>query len=102
MRNTIGALITLCYSVALAAAPQPIRLPPTQPATPLPIVIGTNTVQRLCYYQDQAYSLGAVILIGEIYLSCQPAHEFETHGALQWLPFNQQLNPIPKSKLIHP
>ncbi|EGR2446796.1 TPA: DUF1496 domain-containing protein [Vibrio cholerae] len=93
MRTLIGGVVALSYSVALYAAPTPAKLP---------IVIGDDIAKRVCYYQDQAYSEGAVILVGEVYLSCQRANDFETNGPLQWLPLNGQSNQTPKPKLVHP
>ncbi|WP_119561340.1 DUF1496 domain-containing protein [Vibrio cholerae] len=93
MRTLIGVVVTLSYSVALHAAPTPAKLP---------IVIGDDIAKRGCYYQDQAYSEGAVILVGEVYLSCQRANDFETNGPLKWLPLNVQSNQTPKPKLVHP
>ncbi|EEY52264.1 hypothetical protein VIH_000701 [Vibrio cholerae CT 5369-93] len=85
--------MALSYSVALHAASTPAELP---------ILIGDDIAKRVCYYQDQAYSEGAVILVGEVYLSCQPANDFETNGPLKWLPLNGQSNQTPKPKLVHP
>lgn len=59
----------------------------TLPAKP---VIGINAAElakRVCYYQDHAYSQGAILQVGEHYLTCEPANNFETHGVLQWVPF---------------
>ncbi|MEI2563297.1 DUF1496 domain-containing protein [Vibrio metoecus] len=94
MLKTIGALALLSYSVALQAAPTT--------TTTLPVVVGDDIAKRVCYYQDQAYSEGAVIVVGEIYLVCQRANDFETNGPLKWLPLNGQTNETPKPKLVHP
>ncbi|ENM5926880.1 YnjH family protein [Vibrio mimicus] len=92
MLKAIGVLALLSYSVALQAAP----------TTTLPVVIGDDIAKRVCYYQDQAYSEGAVILVGEVYLSCQRANDFETNGPLKWLPLNGQSSETTKPKLVHP
>jgi|GEM_PF-809797 len=54
--------------------------------TPKSAVIVTDgkAGARVCYYQDQAYSIGAVIQVGEVYLVCQPNKDFELNGALKW------------------
>ncbi|WP_000920718.1 YnjH family protein [Vibrio mimicus] len=93
MLKTIGVLALISYSVALKAAPT---------ATTLPVVIGDDIAKRVCYYQDQAYSEGAVILVGEVYLSCQRVNDFETNGPLKWLPLNGQTSEATKPKLVHP
>jgi hypothetical protein len=49
-------------------------------------VEGTNAAKRVCYYQDQAYSLGSILQVGEHYMVCKEANDFETNGALRWVP----------------
>lgn len=73
MRKLIGAIVLLSYNVALQAAP-------TTTTATLPVVVSDDIAKRVCYYQDQAYSEGAVIVVGEIYLVCQRANDFETNG----------------------
>lgn len=56
-------------------------------AKPPKAVIGINAgevAKRVCYYQDQAYSEGAIITVGENALLCTAANSFETNGALKW------------------
>jgi len=48
---------------------------------------------RVCYYQDKAYSLGAILQVGEYYMICHPANKFETNGALKWVRFSPNTNP---------
>lgn len=93
MGKMIGVLTVLSYSVMTHATPT---------TTQLPLVVNDDIAKRVCYYQDQAYSEGAVIQIGEIYLACQRANDFETNGALKWLPLNGHASETPKPKLIHP
>jgi hypothetical protein len=54
-------------------------------ATPVPVVVDGNVGKRVCYYQDQAYSEGALLQVGELYMSCQAANNFETNGQLKWV-----------------
>ena len=82
MLKAIGVLALLSYSVASQAAPTT--------TTTLPVVISDDIAKRVCYYQDQAYSEGAVILVGEVYLSCQRANDFETNGPLKWVLLPQE------------
>lgn len=58
----------------------------------LPVVVATEgkALQRVCYYKDQAYSIGAVIQVGELYMICQEANDFETNGPLRWELLTQQ------------
>jgi len=49
------------------------------------IIVDANFGKRVCYYRNQAYSDGAVIQVGEIYLICEAANNFETNGQLKWI-----------------
>ncbi len=53
-------------------------------AKPLVIMNGSNNLNRVCLYEDKTYSLGAVILIGNVYLDCVPEKKIETDGRLMW------------------
>ncbi|MDE1338085.1 DUF1496 domain-containing protein [Vibrio aestuarianus] len=55
------------------------------PSNPL-VVTGTGkSQQRVCYYNDKAYSIGAVLQVGEVYMLCKEANDFEKNGALRWV-----------------
>ncbi|OZS43840.1 hypothetical protein ASV53_11305 [Photobacterium sanguinicancri] len=43
-----------------------------------------NVGKRVCFYDDKAYSLGAVISVEKILLECLPEKSFEQNGALSW------------------
>ena len=49
-----------------------------------PIVIMDGNNSRTCLYEGKAYSLGAVILVGSVYLDCVPEKQIETDGRLMW------------------
>ena len=53
-------------------------------AKPLVIMNGSNNLNRVCLYEDKTYSLGAVILVGNVYLDCIPEKKIETDGRLMW------------------
>ncbi|WP_070965113.1 DUF1496 domain-containing protein [Vibrio sonorensis] len=56
--------------------------------TPSKAIVGVNAtdaVKRVCWYQDSAYSEGAILQVGEFYIKCQAANDFETNGALKWV-----------------
>lgn len=63
-------------------------------STPKPAVIldGAQLDKRVCYYEDKAYSEGAVLQVGEVYLLCQRANRIETNGPLKWGQLNQADN----------
>ncbi|WP_117234792.1 DUF1496 domain-containing protein [Vibrio maerlii] len=48
------------------------------------VVASGDMVKRVCYYDDKAYSEGAVIEVQTILLQCSSAHDFEQNGALKW------------------
>ena len=61
--------------------------------TPGKPVVGVNAsclAERACYYQDQAYSLGAVIEVKDHLLRCSKANDFESNGALKWQSLDSQ------------
>ncbi len=63
---------------------------------PAPIVsLDTGKIaERVCYYQDQAYSFGAIIQVGDYYMECKAANDFETNGSLKW----QRIHKKPQQK----
>ncbi|MEF1290786.1 DUF1496 domain-containing protein [Vibrio sp. M260118] len=66
-----------------------LSLPVMANTTSLPAkpVIGINASEvgkRVCYYQDQAYSNGAIIQIDEYYMICSAANTYEKNGVLKW------------------
>lgn len=40
--------------------------------------------KRVCYYNDKAYSLGAVINVEGVVLQCVAEQDFEMNGQLKW------------------
>jgi hypothetical protein len=54
------------------------------PAKKAVIVSQKNTHPRVCYYDDKAYSLGAVLEISGVVIQCAEQNDFETNGALSW------------------
>ncbi|EKO3957200.1 YnjH family protein [Vibrio fluvialis] len=46
--------------------------------------------KRVCYYEDKAYSEGSVVQIGQVYMVCQRANDFETNGPLKWVVLQQE------------
>ena len=57
-------------------------------STPTKAAVVVNSSQfkhRVCYYQDHAYSLGALLEIGGYILRCDVANNVESNGALKWV-----------------
>ncbi|GLT19296.1 hypothetical protein GCM10007938_30780 [Vibrio zhanjiangensis] len=75
----------------------------TTPGKPVVIGIdGSHAGKRVCYYQDQAYSLGAVLQVGDHYITCDRANDFETNGALKWIPLEQANQVKPSTQTPDP
>lgn len=54
-------------------------------------IVGINATElskRVCYYQNHAYSEGAIIQVSDYFISCGAANDFETNGKLKWLLLN--------------
>lgn len=69
----------------------------TTPARPVVGINANEIAKRICYYQDQAYSEGAIIQVGDYYMMCTAARDFETNGALMWRQLDKaQQTPEPK------
>ncbi|SON53192.1 DUF1496 domain-containing protein [Vibrio tapetis] len=52
------------------------------------IVTDGKAGARICYYDDRAYSIGAVIQVGKVYLICQRQNDYELNGQLAWVLLN--------------
>ncbi|BCL72476.1 conserved hypothetical protein [Vibrio nigripulchritudo MADA3029] len=81
MRNFVLVVLLVISGVAHAKSV-------STPKSPVVITDG-KLFERLCYYEDKAYTLGSVIKVGEIYLICQKEQEFELNGDLRWLQLDQ-------------
>ncbi|OEE79271.1 DUF1496 domain-containing protein [Vibrio genomosp. F6] len=49
------------------------------------LIINEELGQRVCYFEDKAYTIGAVIQVSDILLECVAEKSFETNGALTWV-----------------
>jgi len=76
MKKLIGYCVLFLSPVVVAKS---ISIPAA------PVVVDGNIGKRVCYYQDQAYSEGALLQVGEMYMVCQAANKFETNGQLKWI-----------------
>ncbi|MGF1761487.1 YnjH family protein [Photobacterium sagamiensis] len=48
-----------------------------------------SLIGRLCLYEGKEYSSGAVIVIKDVAIKCQPENSFETNGKLHWKEINK-------------
>lgn len=49
------------------------------------VISAADLKHRVCYYQDQAYSFGALLEVGSYIMRCDEANNFESNGALKWV-----------------
>jgi hypothetical protein len=49
------------------------------------VVTQSNNKHRVCYYNDKAYSIGAVIEVSGVVIKCTAENDFETNSALAWI-----------------
>ncbi len=49
------------------------------------VVTQGSQQQRVCYYDDKAYSIGAVLEVSGVVIQCAAENDFETNGALAWI-----------------
>jgi hypothetical protein len=53
-----------------------------------PVIVADGSIgKRVCYYEDKAYSIGAVLKIDSVLIQCAPEKDFELNGALKWVVF---------------
>ena len=57
----------------------------SMPAKAAVVVTQSGSKQRVCYYDDKAYSLGAVVDVSGVLIRCAAENDFETNGALGWV-----------------
>ncbi|NAZ92913.1 YnjH family protein [Vibrio toranzoniae] len=55
------------------------------PAKAAVLVTQGGQQQRVCYYDDKAYSIGAVLEVGGVVIRCAAENDFEQNGALRWV-----------------
>ncbi|MDF2155151.1 DUF1496 domain-containing protein [Vibrio sp. CAU 1672] len=84
IRSVAGLLLmTLMTNVAIAKSY-------TTPEAKALVVADGKVGQRVCYYNDKAYSVGAVLKVENVLLQCTAANTFETNGALKWVVYQPE------------
>ena len=82
-RQTLQAfmlLTSMCCSIS-ANANKII----STPAKAAVVVTQSSSQQRVFYYNDKAYSIGAVVEVSGVVIKCTAENDFETNGALGWV-----------------
>lgn len=55
------------------------------PAKAAVVVTQSTSQKRVCYYNDKAYSVGAIVEVTGVVIKCAAENDFETNGALGWV-----------------
>ena len=82
MIRCAGCLLALGWLFPALAAPASNTLSHSV-GTELVLPLG-SLPERVCWYQDQKYSLGARIQQGDLWLECGPQNALESNGPLAW------------------
>ena len=48
------------------------------------IVDASKFNQRVCFYADKTYSVGAMLSVGKYIIQCQNLNDFETNSTVGW------------------
>ncbi|MFM5566661.1 DUF1496 domain-containing protein [Aeromonas veronii] len=82
MKNVLLCLLaSLWLTPALAASKTTVVGESASPELVLPL---GPLPERVCWFADQKYSEGALILQGDIWLECGPQNDLESNGPLAW------------------
>ena len=49
------------------------------------VVTQSTSQQRVCHYNDKAYSVGAIVEVSGVVIKCAAENDFETNGDLGWV-----------------
>ncbi|PSW20617.1 DUF1496 domain-containing protein [Photobacterium sanctipauli] len=74
----------ICLAVLASASTPLVAKEYSVSSKPKVVVGGQLADQRVCYFDDKKYSLGAVIAVEGVLLECQPEKDFESNGRLSW------------------
>ncbi|WP_139684329.1 YnjH family protein [Vibrio tasmaniensis] len=77
-----GFVIVISIFCSVSANANKIISTPVKGAV---VVTQNGSQQRVCYYDDKAYSLGAVVEVSGVLIRCSAENDFETNGALGWI-----------------
>ncbi|MFB9142072.1 YnjH family protein [Vibrio artabrorum] len=80
MVNGVAILSLLFCSLSVNA--KKITSTPTNTAV---IVSHADSKHRICYYNDKAFSIGAIIEVSGVVIQCVAENDFETNGTLSWV-----------------
>ncbi|WKY60265.1 DUF1496 domain-containing protein [Vibrio sp. SNU_ST1] len=76
-----GFVIVTSVFFSVSASANKIISTPTKAV----VVTQNGSQQRVCYYNDKAYSVGAVVEVSGVVIKCAAENSFETNGSLGWV-----------------
>ena len=85
LKKVVSGFATLILFGVLTSAEALANRVIATPGKAAVVVSQPNTNQRLCYYDDKSYSLGAVLEVSGVLIECKAEKEFELNGTLQWV-----------------
>lgn len=78
-------IVILLGALCMSASVQALESKTVSTGTKAKVQLDVQGVgQRVCFYDDKAYSLGSVIKVESVLLECLPEKKFEQNGALRW------------------
>ncbi|ROV59168.1 DUF1496 domain-containing protein [Vibrio ponticus] len=91
MMRVSGLFLVCLLPISAGAAEKSYSTPNHRAAV---VVNSEQANHRICYYQDLAYSEGALLEVGGYLMRCENANQYETNGKLKWVTFakSQQSN----------
>ncbi|MGL5285190.1 MAG: DUF1496 domain-containing protein [Aeromonas sp.] len=84
--GAIGGLLLMVSATGAWAEQQTSVSSSEQQGTALHLKLPDGMGERICWFDDHRYSLGAIVKSGEETLICAPQNPHETNGALSWHP----------------
>ncbi|EDP60506.1 YnjH family protein [Vibrio sp. AND4] len=85
----LKSIAFLVASTALAFPSVVIAKIYSTPDTQALVIANGKLGQRICYYEDKAYTFGAVLNVEGVLLMCTDENDFENNSALKWVVLQQ-------------
>ncbi|MCY9854217.1 YnjH family protein [Vibrio mediterranei] len=81
--KSLGLVTTIVCAFAMPSSAKTITTPGADVGAAV-LLSDSKLGKRVCYYNDKAYSLGAVINVEGVVLQCVAEQDFEMNGQLKW------------------
>ncbi|WP_299692228.1 DUF1496 domain-containing protein [uncultured Vibrio sp.] len=84
-----GALVVVSLLVSMSVNANKVISTPAKAGV---LVTQGTLQQRICYYADKAYSIGAALEVSGVVIQCAPENDFEKNGSLAWVEIKKTIN----------